>query len=263
MGDRIVGSISRRAVLTGVASAALSHNPAVASNTRIAVPAKPEPYVFDGSKAAVIVVDMQNDFGAKGGLLDRQGIDISIVQKAIRPTAKVLTAARQKGIRVLYLKMGYLPDLSDLGSEDSPNRIRSLQSGVGTEVRAPDGRASRILIRDTWNTDILAELKPFPSDTVIYKTRFSGFYRTNLDDTLKRMGMKYLLIVGCTTSVCVESTVRDAMFRDYRCLVMADCTGEPYGYGLARSNHEASLLLIESEFGWVSHSDDLVKALQA
>jgi ureidoacrylate peracid hydrolase len=77
------------------------------------------------------------------------------------------------------------------------------------------------------------------------------------------MGAKNLIIVGCTTSVCVESTVRDAMFRDYRCLVLEDCTGEPYGYGLARSNHHASLLLIESEFGWVSNSTELIKALLA
>jgi ureidoacrylate peracid hydrolase len=206
---------------------------------------------------------MQNDFGAKGGLLDRLGVDISIVQRAVPPTARVLAAARRNRIRIIYLKMGYQHDLSDLGSSDSPNRIRSLQSGVGAEVRAPDGRASRILVRDTWNTNILAKLKPEPADTVLYKTRFSGFYETKLDGTLKQMGAKNLIIVGCTTSICVESTVRDAMFRDYRCVVLEDCTGEPYGYGLARSNHDASLLLIESEFGWVSNSAQLIKALPA
>ena len=71
------------------------------------------------ARTAVIVVDMQNDFGAKGGMLDRLGIDISVIQRAIGPTAKVLAAARQAGIRIIYLKMGFRPDLSDLGAPDS------------------------------------------------------------------------------------------------------------------------------------------------
>jgi ureidoacrylate peracid hydrolase len=255
--------ISRRAILAGVGSAAFSQNQIGPSKAKIELPARPDPFVFNCSNAAVIVVDMQNDFGAKGGLLDRTGVDISVIQKAVPPIARVLSVARRNGIRVIYLKMGFRPDLSDLGSDDSPSRVRNLRSGVGTEIRSPDGRASRILVRETWNTDILADLKPLPGDTVMYKTRFSGFYQTNLDQTLKTMGVKNLIIVGCTTSVCVESTVRDAMFRDYRCLVMEDCTGEPYGLDTARSNHDASLLLIESEFGWVSSSGDLLNALSA
>ena len=64
--------------------------------------------------------------------------------------------------------------------------------------------------------------------------------------------MKYLVFTGCTTSVCVKSTLRDAMFRDYSCVLLADCTAEPIGQEFARSNHDASLLLIERVFGWVS-----------
>lgn len=93
--------------------------------------------------------------------------------------------------------------------------------------------------------------------------RFSGFYRTELDDVLKQSGTKHLILTGCTTSVCVESTVRDAMFRDYDCVVLADCTGEPVGHGLARSNHEASLLLIQTAFGWVSASSEFVARVPA
>ena len=85
-------------------------------------------------------------------------------------------------------------------------------------MTAPDGRQSRILIRDTWNTDIVEELKPEPGDIVIYKTRYSGFYGTDLDAVLKTRGIKSLVITGVSTGVCVESTLRDAMFRDYRCL---------------------------------------------
>lgn len=224
--------------------------------------AKPEPIVVDAARTAVIVVDMQNDFGTKGAMFDRAGLDISMIQRAIGPTARVLASARRTGMRIVYLKMGFRPDLSDLGPSDSPNRMRHMLFGVGETMRAPDGREGRFLIRDTWNTDIVPELEPQADDVVIYKHRFSGFYETDLDARLKQMGTKYLIVTGCTTSVCVESTIRDAMFRDYACVLLADCTGEPIGHRLPRSNHEASLLLIQTLFGWVSGSDEFIKALE-
>jgi ureidoacrylate peracid hydrolase len=175
----------------------------------------------------------------------------------------VLASARRAGVKIIYLKMGFRPDLSDLGSPDSPNRVRHLQRGVGKTVRAPDGTESRILIRDTWNTEIVPELKPQGDDIVIYKHRFSGFYQTDLDARLKQLGIKYIVVTGCTTSVCVESTVRDAMFRDYLCVLLTDCMSQPtLGNSLPRSNHDASLVVLtEAGFGWVSSSNELIKAL--
>lgn len=224
--------------------------------------AKPDSIAIDVSRTAVIVVDMENDFGAKGGMFDRAGVNISMIQKAVAPSAKVLEAARKAGIKIIYLKMGYHEDLSDLGSEGSVNRVRHLHfMHVGDTITAPNGSKSRILIRDNWGTDIVPELKPQGEDIVIYKTRFSGFYNTDLDATLKKLGAKNLIVIGCTTTICVESTVRDAMFRDYSAIVLEDCTAEPIGYDLPRSNHEASLLAIQTLFGWVSNSDEFVKAI--
>jgi ureidoacrylate peracid hydrolase len=229
----------------------------------VTLDAKPEPIAIDPARSAVIVVDMENDFAAKGGMFDRAGVDILGAQKAIAPTAKVLAAARQAGLKIIYLKMGYHPDLSDLGETDSVNRTRHLKLGVGQKIQAPDGRESRVLIRDTWDTDIVPELKPQPNDIVIYKTRFSGFYQTDLDATLKKFGIKYLIVTGVTTSICVESTVRDAMFRDYLCVLLRDCMSEPMGHDLPRTNHEASLLTAEVLLGWVSDSEQFIKALSA
>ena len=229
----------------------------------IHIMAKPDSIAIDTARTAVIVVDMENDFGSKGGMFDRAGIDISMIQKVINPTSKVLAAARKAGIKIIYLKMGYHEDLSDIGNEESPNRVRHLQiMHVGDTIIAPNGSKNRILIRDTWGTDIVTELKPQTDDIVIYKTRFSGFYKTELDSLLKQLNKKYLIITGCTTSICVESTVRDAMFRDYSSIVLEDCTAEPIGYGLPRSNHEASLLSIQALFGWVSSSDEFLKAIK-
>ena len=229
----------------------------------ITIDAKPGPIAIDSAKTAVIVVDMQNDFGSKGGMFDRAGIDISMIERVVAPTARVLAAARKAGIPIVYLQMAFQPDLSDMGLRDSPNWRDHQRMSVGTAVRAPNGTQGRILIRNTWNTDIVSDLKPETADTLIYKHRFSGFYETDLDSTLKALGVRYLIFTGCTTSVCVESTIRDAMFRDYSPLLLADCAAEPLGYGMPRSNHEASLFLIETMFGWVSSSEQFINALAA
>ncbi len=228
----------------------------------IHVMAKPDSISFDLANAALIVVDMENDFGSKGGMFDRAGIDISMIKKVVEPTAKVLAAARKAGIDIIYLKMGYREDLSDMGTETSPNRVRHLRfMHVGDTITAPNGKKSRVLVRGSWGTEIIPALTPQENDKVMYKTRFSGFYQTGLDSLLKRLEKKFLIITGCTTSICVESTVRDAMFRDYSSIVLEDCTAEPIGYGLPRSNHEASLLSIQTLLGWVSNSDEFIKAL--
>jgi nicotinamidase-related amidase len=115
----------------------------------VTIEAKPQPIAIDVARTAVIVVDMQNDFGADGGMFHRAGIDISMIRRAVAPTARVLTAARASRIPVIYLKMAFRPDLSDAGPLDSPNHARHLLLGVGTAVRAPNGSESRVLIRDT------------------------------------------------------------------------------------------------------------------
>jgi ureidoacrylate peracid hydrolase len=231
-----------------------------AASQKITISARPSSITLDLAKTAVLVVDMQNDFGSEGGMFQRAGIDISAIRAAVLPTARVLEAARSAGIRIIYLTMGIREHLSDLGAEDSPNRIRHLRMAVGEPVPTPDGEG-RILIRGTWNTRIVDELTPQMGDIVVAKHRFSGFYQTDLDVILRTLGVNQLIVTGCTTSVCVESTIRDAMFRDYSCVLLEDCTAEPIGAGLPRSNHEASILAIEALFGWVSSSSELVRVL--
>ncbi|MBB2715952.1 UNVERIFIED_ORG: ureidoacrylate peracid hydrolase [Rhizobium etli] len=228
----------------------------------LVIDAKPQPISIDPAHTAVLVVDMQNDFGSMGGMFDRAGIDISGIQGAVAPTARVIAAARNLRMPVVYLKMGYYSDLSDLGTSDAPNRIRHLQVfGVGDSMTAPDGSKSRILIRDTWGTNIVDDLRPEAGDVVLYKTRFSGFYETELDSVLNNAGIKQLIVTGCTTSVCVELTIRDAFFRDYQCILLADCTSEPIASDAPRSNHDASITLVQLLFGWTSTSDHFLRAI--
>jgi ureidoacrylate peracid hydrolase len=169
--------------------------------------------------------------------------------------------ARAAAVPIVYLKHGHRADMSDLGDPDSPHGRRQERLAIGAAVTAPDGRASHLLIEDTWNTEILLELAPKRGDTVVRKHRYSGFYETELDARLMELGARYLIVTGCTTSVCVESTIRDAMFRDYVCLLLEDCTGQPVFPGVPLASHEASMRVIEAMFGLVSNSDTFVRAL--
>jgi ureidoacrylate peracid hydrolase len=226
--------------------------------------ARPAPIALDPAKTAVIVIDMENDFGSEGGMFHRAGIDLSAIRKAVAPTARVLYAARQAGIRIVYLKMAYLPDLSDLGPSGAPNRLLHIERlGVGQTVSIPGGGEGRILVRGNWGTEIVDELKPEIGDVIVVKTRYSGFYQTDLDAILRAGGIDHLVVTGCTTSVCVESTIRDAFFRDYHVVLLADCTAEPIGSGESRGNHEATIHLVEMMFGRVSTSDEFVAAVGA
>ena len=227
----------------------------------IAIEARPESIQIDIGKCALLVIDMQNDFGAKGGMFDRAGIDISPIERAIAPTARVVAAARSAKIPVVYLKMQHTADLANAGGPDSPHWIKHRRLAVGETIAAPDGQTSRILVEDTWNTRILQSLAPQAGDVIVPKHRYSGFFETDLDRVLRDRGVQYLVVTGCTTSICVESTIRDAMFRDYHCLLLEDCTGEPIAADLPRGNHEASLLTIQLLFGWVSNSGQFLKGL--
>jgi ureidoacrylate peracid hydrolase len=226
------------------------------------ISARPSSLQIRPEATAVVVVDMQHDFASPGGMFGRAGIDLSGIQAIVEPTAQLPDAARDTGLLVVYLKMGFQPDLRDAGAPSAPIWLKHLPFGVGTEIPAPDGSTSRILVRDTWNTDIVDELSPHDEDVVLYKNRYSGFYGTQLDERLRARDIDTLIVVGATTSVCVESTVRDAMFRDYRCLVVEDCTAEPIASDAPRTNHEASLLVLELLFAWITGSAAVLEALR-
>jgi ureidoacrylate peracid hydrolase len=226
------------------------------------IDARPEPVAIDPATTAIIVVDMQHDFASQGGMFDRAGIPIHAIQAIVQPIRGVLRAGRAAGMRVAFLKMQFAADLHDAGGPRTPNRIKHEPLGIGARVTAPGG-TGRILVEHTWNTEIVDALAPEPDDLVVAKRRYSGFFDTALDDLLRAAGVDTHAFTGATTSVCVESTLRDAFFRDYRCLLLSDCTAEPIGGDLERGNHEATLLVVERLFGWVADSSAVLGALTA
>ncbi|MBA5805616.1 cysteine hydrolase family protein [Rhizobium changzhiense] len=231
--------------------------------SRYSIAARPEPVSFDPDRTAVMVIDMQHDFGSRGGMFDVAGLDISPIERLVQPISLVLDAARKAGLLIVYTRQEHNSDLSDAGNDDAPHRIKHRRMNIGRTVTAPDGSASMVLVRDTWNTAIVPALAPQPGDVVISKHRYSAFFETPLDAILRARRIGTLIFVGATTSICVESTVRDATFRDYRPIVLRDCTAELIAADAPRSNHEASLLAIELLFGWTAESNDVIEALLA
>ncbi|MBZ9793590.1 cysteine hydrolase [Rhizobium sp. 3T7] len=232
-------------------------------DAQVSITARPEPISFDPHRTAVVVIDMQNDFGSHGGMFERAGLDVAPIAALVQPISRVLEAARRAGLFIVYTRQEHNSDLSDAGNEDSPHRIKHRRMNIGATVEAPGGTRSQILVRDTWNTAIVAELEPRQGDVVVSKHRYSAFFETSFDTILRAKRIDTLIFTGATTSICVESTVRDAMFRDYRCIVLRDCTAELIAADAPRSNHEASLLAIEILFGWTAESGAVIAALSA
>ena len=235
----------------------------MAESRKVALDATPGPLEIDLAATAVLVVDMQNDFGAAGGMFDRAGIDIAVIRRAIAPTATVVAAARAAGLPVIYVIEAHRPDLSDIGAAGSPHWRMCQRMAVGAEMTAPDGRPSRIHVEGSWNTEILPELAPEDGDIIVTKRRYSAFYDTDLEARLRALGIRTLVVTGCTTSICIESTIRDAAFRDFICVLPVDCTGQPARSGSTYSGHEESLRIIERTFGWLSSSDRVSNAFRS
>jgi ureidoacrylate peracid hydrolase len=224
---------------------------------RIEVEARPSSILLDPRETAVLVVDMQQGFFGLGGGWDRAGVDVAGAQAILAPLARTLAAAREAALPIVYLTAEFGVPTGDARLWDAARGERWMEL-AGVAGGAGHGRTLPPGVREG---DILPDVAPMPGETVIVKRRFSGFYETPLQAVLQERGIGTLIIAGGTTSVCVESTLRDAYFRDYRCLLLADCTAEPIGHGLARTNHDATLLMVEVLFGWVTTSEHFIQAL--
>ncbi len=214
---------------------------------------RPEPLQIDLSRAAVVVVDMQNAFASPGGLLDLAGVDISGAAAVTHTIGQLLPAARACGVPVVYLQTGYKPDLSNGGGERSPNPRKETALCL---MRARPELRGQLLVEGTWDFQIVDELAPQAGDVVVLKTRYSGFAGTTLDATLRVRGIQYLFFVGIATNVCVESTLRDAYFQEYWPLLVTDGAmqaGPPEA-------HAATIFNVESFFGWTLTAEALLRA---
>ncbi len=193
--------------------------------------------LVDPRRAALVLIDLQKDFMDEGGEFGRLGIDLRMYASMRQRVADVLAAARAAGLMVVHVQMSTLPGRSS----DSPAQIR-FNMKMHQEVTA-DKPPLLYTVVGTRGHEFIEEATPSPDEIVVAKWRSSGFWGTNLDLVLRSNGIETLILAGCTTEGCVESTARDAMFNDYYVVLIEDCmaSDDPV-------LHEASLVLMRHRF---------------
>jgi nicotinamidase-related amidase len=215
--------------------------------------ALPYPFAFKPEQTALIVIDMQNDFCMPGGFGELLGNDITPVRDIVPTVAALLETARQAGLLVIHTREGHLPDLSDC----PPAKLeRSRRQGAGIGDEGPLGR---ILVRGERGHAIIDELTPVTGEHIIDKPGKGAFYNTELESLLQERDIRFLLLCGVTTHVCVHTTLREANDRGYRCLVLEDGTA-----AFDPADQEAALRMVRQQggiFGWTSTVSELRKAL--
>src|SRR3972149_6044221 len=181
-------------------------------------------------------------------------VSINAKPEPIEINRKLIDAGRRAGCKIVYLKMSYDPDYSNSGGPGSPNWHKEL--GLVMMRKHPE-YWGKFVTQGSWDEEICEELVPQPGDIIVRKQRYSGFAGTNLDLILKTHRTKYCIYTGVATNVCVESTLRDGFFLDYWPIIVSDAVnhaGPPV-------TQQATLWNVEALFGWVTTTDDLLKAL--
>lgn len=200
----------------------------------------------DPSHAALIVVDVQNDFCAKGGMLDREGRDVSLVQAMVPRLIKLIDRAREVGLTIIYIQSIYNSEnncyLSDVWLEQANRR----RKGSYTEYPVCE--------RNSWNGDFYQGIKPLAGEIVVNKHRFSAFIDTDLDLILRSKGIRTLIMSGVATNVCVETTSRDGFMKDYYIVFLKDCSAT-----FSEEMHNTTLKNIDLFFGQVVDSSEVTK----
>lgn len=165
-------------------------------------------WTLAAGRTAVVVIDPQNDFLHPDGWYASHGIDIGHMRRTIGPIRQLVAAARERSVPVIWTRHG------SRGARDA---------GPFLELRPFLKEGG--LRQGTWGYEILEELEPRPDDWFIEKTRLSAFYGTSLETVLRALDADTVLFAGVLTNQCVAATSKDAVFRDFRPIVVAECTG--------------------------------------
>lgn len=215
------------------------------------ISAKPFDYPYDGklvaSATAIVVIDLQEDFLSNTGYFAKGGYDPAPL-RAILPTVNsLIKAARSAGIRVIYTRQGYRGDMADMTPYEKWRRKRAGLEGT------------QVLLRSSPGFQIVPEIEVLPEDIIVDKTCNGAFTYTDFEHVLRAQGITHLLFSGCTTDVCVHTTLREACDRNFQCLTISDAcaSGDQYA-------HEAALHMVTVEngiFGALTDSRAVLEAL--
>ena len=186
---------------------------------------------FRPHNTAVLVVDMLNDFCEEGGAMVLPG-----AERLYGPQNALMDAMREAGGIVVFVNDSHRPGL------------RRDREFLKRDVHCVQG---------TWGAEVVPALKQAEDDLTVLKYRYSGFFNTDLDLTLKDMEIDTVIVTGVVTNVCVRSTVHDAFFHGYRVVVPEDCVA-----ATGPREQASSLYDISTQFGWVTDGPEIIRALK-
>jgi ureidoacrylate peracid hydrolase len=191
-------------------------------------------------RSALLVIDMQNDFCAPGGYLERvMGKDVAAAKGVAAAIGLLLEAARVASIPIFWVRADYSHDRIP----DSM-RVKLRARGIDAECCKPG----------TWGAQWFG-VRPYDAESVVTKHTYSGFAGTDLHRRLHALGRRTLVFTGVQTQVCVESTLREAHSLGYFCVVPQDAVGSH-----TPSLHEATLNNVRFLFGDVCATADVCRA---
>jgi len=218
------------------------------------VHAQPFDFSFELAHTALLIIDMQRDFVEPGGFGETLGNDVSLLQAIVPTVRAVLLAWREAGGYVVHTREAHAADLSDC---PPAKRLRGNPS-----LRIGDvGPMGRILVAGEPGNAIIPELAPVDGELVIDKPGKGAFYATDLMAQLTQRGITHLVVMGVTTEVCVQTSMREANDRGFDCLLVEDGTESYFPAFKA-----ATLDMIRAQgaiVGWTAPSAALFAALTA
>lgn len=210
---------------------------------------------IDLGRSAIIVVDMQNDFCHKEGWFAQKGVSLRATRRPIPVLKKLLPCWREAGGQVVWLNWGIRADRANL-SPTIHFKGKRTATGIGYAERSPIDRGLSVVTGE-WGAQVIDELKVEAADLSVDKHRVSGFWDNELDAVLRLRGITTLLFVGINTDRCVFSTLQDAAFLGYDCILLKDACSTPSPAYVTRS----ILFIVEQLHGFVATAQSLLTAL--
>ena len=198
----------------------------------------------DPRHAALVLVDVQNDFCAEGGAMHREGRDLSLVKAMIPRLERLIDAARAAKVPLVWICCAYNTGpnhyLSEVWLEQAKRRRN------GAYVQYP------VCEPGEWNGDFF-QVKPLLEEVIVTKHRYGAFESTDLDLVLRSRGIRSVIITGVATNVCCETAARQAFMKDYYVIFTSDCTAT-----FSQAQHDATLFNIDQFFGEVASSEQVM-----
>jgi ureidoacrylate peracid hydrolase len=192
-------------------------------------------------RTALVVIDMQNDFLHEDGWYARSGVDIGHMQASVEPTRTLVAEARSRGLPVIWTRHGFRDERD-----------------AGVFMRLRPFLAEGGLRQGSWGYEVLDGLGAAPEDWYVEKNRLSAFYNTNLELLLRSLDAETVLFSGVLTNQCVAATSKDANFRDFKPVVVRECTGTTLPH-----LHEPALEMIAVGWGEVRGLDQAISEIRA